>query len=595
VADVDPEKVVQAVTGLWEDWKLARADKERIWDECLGNYLVHVDPTKYDAWPWRCNVADSFSQETADTLASTLRNSLFPMNEDFYEIEGLDTKGRQGVPVMKAYLDTQLYQMKFIEKLTPHFKQLCVIGNAPLLLHWTRQTRARRRRTEHVNTGSGKTVIKTIDERQKAYDGPDVLPMDAYDVVFNPEVMGLAETPILRRMPKLRLAQVKQWFPNLKDDVLAEIEDSAMPMEPSDTQKDMRARLFGVQPQLSTQDTHGRKAETKGDTDEFELIMLHGDLEVDGERFEDQQVAIINRKVLVEMKRNPYWAGRPIVWDTYEDVWFTPLGKGPLEPVRGTQLLINTFSCQKADILNLIIMGVMKYVDDGIIDPETLFLRPGVGIEVGQMDNLQSMAPNNNVALAFQEIEILRQRGERSTGASRMDAGQFEGGRKTAYEVSQVQMGGNARSMDVAKHLANRGLESCLEFFLESIKQFKWDSGEPDNNTLLGEYKVKFLGAQNTASRQYDIQQLMQFLQIVAQNPIAAQAIKWPGLLKRTVQTFNLKAPEELVMNEREFAAAQQQAAAQAQQQAQSNGRRPGTPGVGTENQQFNAAMGMRR
>ena len=67
----DHEKIVQQVVACWDAWTVERRPKERIWQECVLNYLVEVDEAKYDAWPWRSRVADTLSQETADTVASS--------------------------------------------------------------------------------------------------------------------------------------------------------------------------------------------------------------------------------------------------------------------------------------------------------------------------------------------------------------------------------------------------------------------------------------------------------------------------------------------------------------------------------------------
>lgn len=529
------EYVVQQVTDLWETWKQARQDKEKMWQDCLNNYLVHIDETKFQQWPWRSKVADTFSQETADTIASALRNALFPVTEMFFEVKGEDRYGRDHEREMYEYLDRQLHRLKFIERLTPWFKQLAVIGNGPVLLPWKDETSRQRRRIKEVDPLTKATRYRVTEEDSVTYSGPGLQVLDAVDVVFNPHVMSWAQTPFIRRV-LLTEEQVLARFTGI--DLSRLDEDAASkPFEDTDHWKGKRAEVFGVD----------KVEEDKEDTT-IEVLEWYGDLVCEGVRYPDYQLAVLNRKILAEAKRNPYWAGRPLMWGTYDDVWFTMLGKGPLEPVRGTQQLIDTFTNQKTDALNIVLNPTFKYVDDGIIDPETMFVRPGGAIEVGNLQNLEQLQMNSQAMVALQEIEMLRARGERSSGASRFDMGQAPGGRRTAFEASIVRQGASSRSMDITKHLANDILEPMLEFMLGCIQQFTWDrrntEGELKEDALLGRYRINYLGADLTAMQQFRQQQLAMFAQMGAQIPQVFDAMEMPEVARFVVRTFNMDSPE---------------------------------------------------
>jgi hypothetical protein len=240
---------------------------------------------------------------------------------------------------------------------------------------------------------------------------------------------------------------------------------------------------------------------------------------VDGELFENQVVVVGNRSVLLRAEEEVFWAGRPIGWGGYDQMWMTGYERGPLESIRGVQSLVDTFQNQKADILNLIINGAFAYVNDGIIDPDNLWLRPGGFIEVGSLENLKPLQPSANVALTYQEIAQLREQGERSSGKSRFDMGQAPGGRRTAYEANLIRGGGSSRANDVLKHIANGPLEAHLNWALGTLQQMKWGSGEIENEVLAGRYSLNYLGADLTTLRNFQIQNLMMAIQVMAQAP----------------------------------------------------------------------------
>ncbi len=568
---IDEDLAVQTIVGCWEDWTSARRSKERVWQECVNNYLVEVDESKYENWPWRCKVADTFSQETADTIASSLRNALFPTNEDFYEIVGHDDLGKQFAPVMKEYLDTYLMKMKWIERLMPFFKQLAVIGNAPVLLPWECTYVQQKKRIREVNTVTGEPIVRVESLRTKKYDGPGLHVLDAFDVAFDPLRMDLSKAPMVRRVV-LPHDLAKQEYPRVDWEDLDL--HAGKPHEDSDTHKASRARVFGL-------DDHSIPEEEQAENDEVEILEWYGDLVVDGERHREVIAVVINRRVLAKLETETYWGGRPLFWETYDNVWWTAYGKGPLEPVRGTQALIDTFTNQKADIINLIINPTFKYFNDGVVDPENLLTAPGFGIEVQDINNVQPLSLNQNVGLAFNEIADLRGRGERSTGASSMDKGQMQGGRRTAYEASQVAQGAGGRRVDVTKHLANNSMEYMLEFYVAGIQQFKWGSKEIPEEVLLGDYGVKFLGAETSAMRQYQLQNVMTFMQIVGQNERLAGALKPPGTMRKLGKLCGIKDDDEMVMTDQDYKAEQEQQRQMemAQQQQAQPGNPPGTMG----------------
>jgi len=281
--------------------------------------------------------------------------------------------------------------------------------------------------------------------------------------------------------------------------------------EDEEAEKRKRAKLFGLDYEIPK--------------NSVELLKIYGDLCIDDIVYKDYIAVVANRKVLLRFEPNPYWGGRPIVIGSYDNLWFTPYGRGPIEPILGTYHLINTFTNQKADIINLIINGCFAYVDDGIIDPANLKLRPGGFIEVGNTANLIPLHPNTNVTLAFNEIEFLRRRGERSTAASAYEMGAIPAGRRTAFEANIIRQGSASRFNDITKGIGEQVMEYVLNYYLVCLQQFKFGSGEINDEVLLGRYRVHYSGADFSAIRAFETQQFMQFTDIVARNPVFAQAI----------------------------------------------------------------------
>lgn len=560
---IDRDEIAHEIVERWVNWKEARREKESIWQECLTNYLVYIDETKFENWPWRSKVADTFSQEQGDTIASSLRNAWFPVNEEFYEVKGDDDLGKTHEKEMQEHMTKILHKMKFIERLNPWAKQLTVLGNAPMLLTWETLELSRRKRQQIVDLRTGERTYQVTDERKKKYEGPGIEVLDAFDVVFDPAAKHPRQTPFIRRV-KVEKDLLKGLYPDLTDEEIESCQPGTTTLEQSDHHKIQRATVFG----FTAPESGAALAGDNEEDDKVEVLELYGDLVCDGVRYADMVGAVIGRKILAKFQKNPFWGGRQIVWGTYDQLWFTMFGKGPLEPVRGTQELIDTFSNQKVDILNTITNGCFAYVDDGVIDPATLYLSPRAGIEVGNIANIKELHPNTNISLTYQEIETLRARGERSTGKSRFDMGQAPGGRRTAFEASMIGQGGGARSQDITKHVANDVLEYVLEWMLVTVQQMKWDSGEIPNEVLLGEYHVNYLGADLTAMRQFEIQQAQLFMDMIGRYPVLGEATNIPILVSEIAKLFHFRN-QDIAKPMAQYIAEQKQKQMQQQQQAQ--------------------------
>lgn len=519
---VDQQKVITFVVGNWEDWKNRRSAKEAVWTDCLNNYLTYIDESKYENWPWRSKASDTFSQEIGDVVSAAMKNALFPFNEEFFRLEGLDEQSRQTEGQMYKYLLAKLDEARYVERNRPFLKQLAVYGNSAAATPWLHKVRPRRMRDR--KTGAKKLVNEVL------YDNFTFATLDMFDVVMDPRKMydPMSSPVIYRQMSSL--TELKQSpssvYSNLKE--LEKDYKGSTPQDPSDGQKQMRSAIFGLDLPENTDD-------------ECELLIAVGDMVIDGQMFYDHLAIVANRKHLIRFEENPFWGGKPLVFTTYEDLWFAPYGRGPLEPVIGIHDLINTFTNQKADILNLIIMGSFAYVNDGVIDPDSLFNRPGGAIEVGDLNNLKPIHPNANVALAYQEIAQLRDRGERSSAVSDYEVGVFPGGRKTAYETSVIKAGSSNRFNDIIKHVGESDVEYSLRFFLTSLQQFKYGSGEIDDAVLLGRYKVNYFGADLSAIRQQEQQQLATISDVIGRNPVFADAVEPIEMLKEWFKAIGIK------------------------------------------------------
>src|SRR3972149_4658005 len=173
--------VAGSIKTNFDDWKNARLSKEEMWQDWVNNYLTTIDESKYENWPWRSKVCDTMSQETADTIASALRNALFPLTEDYFDLRGEDELGKKHEVHMTEYVKKKLKDAKFQEKMRVFLKQFAVLGNSVVLVPWVKNTTKKKKRVIE----NGKVSVKTISK--SVYDNFDIETLDMLDVVFDPD------------------------------------------------------------------------------------------------------------------------------------------------------------------------------------------------------------------------------------------------------------------------------------------------------------------------------------------------------------------------------------------------------------------------
>lgn len=535
---VNTEKIPEIIGGWWKDWKAARQTKENIWDECIKHYMVYIDEAKFDGWPWRCKISRPMTQEVVDSIASAIKNALFPINEEFFEVEGLDEVGRKFAREMENYLKKVLYAMRFTSRFDPFTKQMCVIGNSTGGLYW------------HSTSGNkSKWVMTPLGPKEVSYkkilsDYPVFETHDMFEVVYDPMAReyNSGTVRIRRKLTTIdELKRKKDLYSNLAElDVSAD--GNSAPVDPSDAGRETRRSIFGINEGVLSK--KGR----------VELLIATGDIVLDGKMYKDHLAVVANRKVLIRFEKSIYWCGNPHTFSSYASTLTgEPLGRGPAEPIRGNQKLLDTLSCQKADMASLVMGGFWAVGRDSMADFENVIAQPFSTIMLDDVNNIKSLVPSINPTLAFAEINDLREESERSSGASNAVQGVASSGRRTATEVMQIGAGSSARFNDITTHVGEMAVEPLLNMILEQEKQFNFYNPASaqimDMRAWDGEYIVKFNGAKNTALRELAMQMFLQFQGFLGSNPIFSQFINPPEMIKESFKIFGI-TNEKIVRQE---------------------------------------------
>lgn len=528
----DARGICGFVYDTWRKWSEERNSKELVWLECERAYLSKHSPNQNTArWKSKAFVPVSFN--AVENIHSQIMAGLFP-SQDFFDVtpvqEGFDARAS----AVRSLLAHQLSESNFRDNFSAFLKQLITIGNSAAMVDW-------------VVDRSGKSVISECSR---------FTPLDMKYFHVDPFCSDPQRGNKMRRYWLTEdEAESLGWFVQEGIEEAAETSSAGGTIEGNE---DANRRTAAQEADLTSGIDRDR-----GPLDIFELW---GTFEYNGERFENYVVSVANGKLL-RMLPSPYLDGRdPFIFCRYANVAGEAYGIGALEPALPLQYLINTFTNQKVDELSVIINGMFKYVDDGVIDVDNLISEPSALFEVGDINNLQRISPDTSVTMAYTEISDLERKFEEATGAIKLVAGGTPNMARTATEVMALTQSGNSRFAEQVANIESTGVTPALRKYIGNAKQFMkkavsvrilgeaepaWIEVSPQD--VSHEYTIRAGGSRLVGMRELRMRNLMQYIQIIGQIAPIAQRMDWDKLDRRIWRELgfddsqSMLKPEQLV------------------------------------------------
>jgi len=549
---------VRGITGLvyemWTRWAEERISKEKVWLQCEKAYLSKFDVSQgTPKWKSRAFVPASFS--AVENIHSQIMSGLFP-NERFFDVYPMEDGYDVRAEAAKELLYQQVYASDFRTNVSQFLKQLIIIGNSAAIVDWSDEYSGE----DKIFSGSR---FKTLDMKYFHVD----------PFASDPQTAN-----------KMR----KYWLTYEEAEALDIFDDDALKLlkgAPSNggissAQEDANHIATAQAADMTT----GVDEKRGG----LEITELWGSFEHDGERY-DNYVCSVANGVLLRLQPSPYEHGRdPFIFARFSVVAGEAYGIGALEPALPLQYLINSFTNQKVDELSIIINGMYKFKDDGVIDIDNLVSEPGAMFEVADMDNLQGIAPTSAVSLAYQEIGDLERKFEEATGAIKLVAGGAPDGARTATEVMALTQSGNSRFNEILAQVEASVIRPALRMYLSNAAQFMseeqsikilgadedneevaaWTSIHPDD--IQGRYDIKPGGSRLVAMREFRLKNLMTYLQTVGQVEALAPRLDWSKINKRIMRELGFDGDDDFLKPEQPQAMAAPQPTQPQQAQPQS-------------------------
>lgn len=626
-------QIVDYIVSTKRDLKDARKERERKWLDCLEAYLS----TFNEAWRAKARTENrsarflSLSWDAVENLMSQLMAMLFP-NEDWYRVKpgrrgGINYADDLAPDAVMRLMSYQHEQMALKREFRKLLKWMIITGNCPWTMEWHTEysldypayadamaiwVMEQRQAFEQFQTASADHAIQSrlsgmqgmppppVPQMQMplqpeppdeiAYEGPRIVVGDPFNFCIddraNDPLTAFRVTTFWRT--KAYLAQMSG-----RDDTgyavyenLGDVKDAKQHSEDDNNRNQAVAAAF--QMQIPNKDA-------------VMLDQAVGDFEfsIDETVTEERELyrnwigVVANEHTLVRFEPAHLWSREahvrlatliPCPGHTY--------GIGLLENTLGLQDAINVRTNQIIDATAIAINPETKAIDDGVFDPEHAESGAGAIHLVGNLENLQPIQRNlSGLQLSFSEIGMMKsdfQAISRSANPS-MSAQREKSATATAREASIS--GGSLQ--EIAKYVEENALVPMLRMQLQYNQQYLdeptairitqddkmiWKQVSPED--VRRQWDLQVVGSQNQMLRDKRIQDLLQFFQMTSGNPMTAQLVNLPYLMRVVYQEMGFTDADKVFLDSEELALmAQQQMLAMQQEQAGGQDAQPGGGG----------------
>jgi hypothetical protein len=444
---VNADTMARNLAALYNQWWIQRQNKESEWRE-LRNYLFATDTTttSNSGLPWKNKTTLPKLTQIRDNLHANYMDALFP-NDDWMKWEGatLEDNFVAKRKAIQAYMKTKVKESGFRETISQLVADYIDYGNCFADVQYINE--------QHIDPVTGETIT--------TYNGPKVIRISPFDIVFNPTAPSFSEAPKFTRYIKSvgELMTEIEERPDLNYDQAAvnralEIRNSLSQFKIEDINK---SEAYIVDGFGSLQEYY--------QSGYIEILEFEGDFydTVDRQLHKNKIITVIDRSYIARIIDNPSYIGRDskhhVGWRKRPDNLYA---MGPLDNLVGLQYRVDHLENLKADALDLTIHPPLKIKGD----VEPFQWGPEQTIHIPEDGDVEAMPPN---AAAFQvnnEIAAILNIMEEMAGAPKEAMGFRTPGEKTAFEVQQLQ---NAAS----------------RIFQNKINQFEIEFLEPILNTML--------------------------------------------------------------------------------------------------------------
>jgi hypothetical protein len=552
------QKIISYVVNWKRDLKRGRVDKVTIWNECWQLFRGKEDWSDKEEWQSKLVLPKAFStvKQATNVIKRLLRMANNPWSVESTNPDDMLTQMRseQVSDLTEVFLDKANYQEEFGEGLECGF----IMGLGIWKLWWGYKPRSVIQVVPQMmmdpNTGQPTQTKQTV--QSEILEGQlFIKAVDPYNFYWLPgsKLNRFAGTLEEVEVPKWELLRMAKQ--GVFDEALIR-KLGTQKIESNETQSNMRF------------DEPYWQSAPHNDTGTIKLTEFYGPVIIDGEILDEQaHIIVANETELLVYQHNPFWHGKPPY------VAFSPLtlpfrteGVGLIEHVREVLKALSKLANLSVDTLMFRLLPIFDVTPEVYENPEDF----ETGMYPGKIlrRSLQFQGQPGITPIQFEDIS----QGTIQVSAQ-LDRSHQEGalvneiqqslpryrGYQSAAETEIKQENTESFFGSMASDIERQALEPMVEMATDLILQFIDTTSDPRVASILGvnqdvllgmsptekiemiqgDYKIKVRGLSGQLDKAEMLQNLVQFMNLIGQNPEAwLPYINQNEILKRILEAF---------------------------------------------------------
>lgn len=546
-ATIKSSEVTKELQRLLDDYSRERSQLEWNWRSYYTNYLTTPEAKRANLTHisrnlggdvdvnWRHNIKSPKAYEVVETLTSYFMSAFFP-NERWFDLIPSEPMGVQFntmIELNRRFIQSKLEQSMFKSNFRVFLRECCISGTSALMFPWVQ-------------------------------DNVRFRVLSPFEFLLDPQAQMANDANMIRSY-ELSIPEFKQL---IRDDTfnlttLKEVDEMVSPsISPSSDFRIDKDTFNSVKRSLGLSDIP--RTNQKGRF--VRIYEFWGDVTLENVVLKDVRASWTDQGMLLALDANPY-VGKPFIVGTYLRLSQSPYGIGALQPISSQIFYKDQLTSRNADNVAVASDTMLEVVQDGILDPDDVYIAPGKKFFVTERDSIRPINMQYAGGVTVQELGLMDQTMDKAIGTGPFIGvgNQRQAERVTAAEVQAQRDVGGTRLTDVFSELESTVLIPFLERFHIYCRQF-FQGNETlrignvhvsvDSRIIDFPFRVKALGAANVADKEYNLRQLLDLLGIVGQNEQMAMMFNWGAALNELAYMMTPMLAEKLVMNQQQLTAA---------------------------------------
>lgn len=482
--------------------------------------------------------------ELAQTLKSHLMENLYSNPEGMFDVSGATIEAQAGANVQKAMLVSYFEKMNLGAEVEKIVDSVVETGEATVMVGWDTKTRLIRRAQTLEEQVFAPSEDGFVVEERVVFDGPAVKFIPAQDFVYDADRSAnfAASTKIFRTYATIGEIRANRLNNLLTEEKLAEL-----------------SAMLGEGATVTDPFAEPTKPGVKGE--QLELLEFWGDIQFNGETYENMLVVVAGRVHIIRMEQNPFLT-QPFVHAAIVKDPRTARGVSPLKIALGLTDVASTILNSQLDALSLIV-NPPYLAPKGCFKGEQV-VTPGKIIEYDA-----ALMPNQPIPLNFASalrgwdfINFFKSTIESATGIYKTMAGNLAPSGRTATEINYSASGQSARLNMLIDAISRKILIPIVEKTADVLANFKiGDEVIPvqiGGNTQFitvcdgvrkNDYVYRYGDRRATIERKYRFKELFDIVSQFAQRADFAQNIDFVECFKFALEQYGIENPQHFLLD----------------------------------------------